>query len=68
LIEAPAHNRFKLPWFALCAVAGVVFLATGSYMPGAIVLLSSVIAIGVILSGRNPWWLRSPLDRRKRSD
>jgi hypothetical protein len=47
-------------------VAGVAILVTGSYVLGAAVLVASVIAIGTILSGRNPWWIRSPLDRRKR--
>jgi hypothetical protein len=35
---------------------------------GVAVLVASIIAIATILSGRNPWWIRSPFDRRKRSD
>jgi hypothetical protein len=47
-------------------------LATGRYLAGAVVLAASVVAIVTILRGRNPWWIRGPLDyweaRRKQSD
>jgi hypothetical protein len=61
----PAHNRSKLLWFVLCAVAGVVFLAVGKYVLGEAIVVASLIAIRAISQGRNPWWIRSPLDRRK---
>jgi hypothetical protein len=39
-------------------------LVTGSEVVIAVPLLAvSVVCIGVILSGRNPRWMQSPLDR-----
>jgi hypothetical protein len=68
-IEPLPHNRFKLPFFAICAVIAVAFLINGmstvSAVMMALVLVGSVAAVVTILSGRNPRWLRSPLDRRE---
>jgi hypothetical protein len=46
-------------------VIGIVALAGGEdVVPMAILVAGCAICIGVILSGRNPRWLRSRLDRR----
>ena len=58
------NNRFKLPFLVLCAAIFVVALAKGIlvalFVPA---LASCLIAIGIVASGRNPRWMRSPLDR-----
>lgn len=64
------HNRFKLPFFIVCVVLGVlaaVYGATNGHWAlvvfGVISALGSLIPLWVILTGRgNPWWMRSPLD------
>jgi hypothetical protein len=63
-MERLPNNRFKLPFFALCAAVFAAMLVTGSEVVIAVPLLAvSVVCIGVILSGRNPRWMQSPLDR-----
>jgi len=62
-VDVPNH-RFKLPFFLLCAAAFTVLLVVGqSVVIAAVLLAISVVCIVVILSGRNPRWLQSPLDR-----
>jgi hypothetical protein len=67
-MAGPPNNRFKLPWFLLCAAAGIVFLAVGKYVAGGAILAGSLIAIATIVRGRDPWWIRAPLDRRNPPD
>jgi hypothetical protein len=58
------NNRFKLPFFMLCAGVFVLLLVQGEHVVFSAILLSlSVVCIVVIASGRNPRWLQSPLDR-----
>jgi hypothetical protein len=58
------NNRFKLPFFMLCAGVFVLLLVQGELVVfSAILLALSVVCIVVIASGRNPRWLQSPLDR-----
>jgi hypothetical protein len=58
------NNRFKLPFFLLCDAVFVVLLIVGkSVVIAAVLMALSVVPIGVILSGRNPRRLQSPLDR-----
>jgi hypothetical protein len=54
----------KLPFFVVCAVAGIAMLVTGAYVLGGVVFVASAGAAVVVACGRNPWWMRSPLDRR----
>jgi hypothetical protein len=67
-----ANNRFKLPFFVVCAAVFIVTLATGGSAVIAVPLLAlSLVCVAVILGGRNPRWLQSPLDRweaKRRSD
>lgn len=64
------HNRFKLPFFVVCFLAGAALAIAGATMghpewvfPGAVAALVSVPPIWVILRRRgNPWWMRSPFD------
>jgi len=59
------HNRLKLPFFVIGIVIFGVLVAEGIYVVLNVSLLAlSVLAIAVILSGRNPWWVRSRLDQR----
>jgi hypothetical protein len=63
-IEPLPNNRFKLPFFIVCAAVFVAMLAVGkSDVVAAPLLVLSIACIAVILSGRNPRWLQSPLDR-----
>jgi hypothetical protein len=63
-IEPLPNNRFKLPFFIVCAAVFVAMLAAGkSDVVAASLLVLSIVCIAVILSGRNPRWLQSPLDR-----
>jgi hypothetical protein len=65
------HNPFKLPLYLLGVVMGAAFVIRGlSEGPGWLVA-AGVVALGLcavglqaILRGRNPWYTRSPLDRR----
>ena len=60
------NNRFKLPFFVVCGGVFVWMLATDAMIWIAAPLLAlCLVSIGVIASGRNPRWLRSPLDRRE---
>jgi len=63
-MEDLPNNRFKLPFFVFGAAAGVVIAGTGDYLLGGVVFVVSAVAVVIVASGRNPWWLRSPLDRR----
>lgn len=59
------NNRFKLPFFVLCAAIFVVAIAKGTlvvlFVP---VLVSCLICIGIIASGRNPRWMQWEAKRR----
>jgi hypothetical protein len=64
VIEPLPHNRFKLPFFLICAAVFVAMLVTGeSVLIAAPLLVMCIVCIVVILSGRNPRWLQSPMDR-----
>ena len=70
--ETPPNNPLKLPTYAAYAVLGVVLVGVGVASPaqgawlltvvGVAILVASAIAIRTILQGRNPRWLRSPVD------
>jgi hypothetical protein len=65
-IEACPNNRLKLPVFGICIIVFGVLVIKGIHVAlSAGFLALSVLAIAVVLSGRNPWWLRSPFDRKK---
>lgn len=59
------NSPFKLPFFVLCVLVGAVLLVSGT----AVILMSigcaiGLVEVGMIVAGRNPWWMQSPLDRR----
>lgn len=59
------NNRFKLPFFVLCAAVFVAAIALGrSGLFSAVLLTGCVVSIVVIVSGRHPRWMQSSLDRR----
>lgn len=68
-----SNNPLKLPFFVIALVVCVVG-AVGTAIAGqwgwTVVLIlgaaASLPANRVIRQGRNPWWIRSPLDRRSR--
>jgi hypothetical protein len=69
----PANNALKLPLFVLGVAIGVVMVVVGALrgrlhvvIAGIIVLGLSRAAIAVIRRGKNPWWIRAPLDDLRR--
>jgi hypothetical protein len=70
--SAPPNNPLKLPLFALCAVIGLALIVVGALgardgawglvIVGVIFLAPSTVAIRSIRHGRNPMWIRAPLD------
>jgi hypothetical protein len=67
----PPNNPLKLPFFLFCAAVGVVLAALGVAnsswglaVVGALLIAGCVPPIAAIRKGRNPWWIRAPLDRR----
>jgi protein-S-isoprenylcysteine O-methyltransferase Ste14 len=64
------NNRFKGPFLALIAVVGLFDAVLGIVSGGpwwvvVLGLLVFVVAIALwrfVRQGRNPWWLRAPLD------
>lgn len=74
-MDEPENNRLKLPFFVICLLAGAGLIVDGATTGRPVILalgLVGVVAalppIWVIRSGRNPWWIRSPLDGPPRSD
>jgi hypothetical protein len=68
MIEPP-NNRYKAPFLAVMAGIGlfsVVLGAIGGYWwsvaLGALVFVISLVLLRLVRSGRNPRWLRAPLD------
>lgn len=67
------NNPLKLPFFFLClglgpavVVIGLTRLGSGGLWVtafGVLVVFLAAAAIRAIRRGRNPWWIRSPLDR-----
>jgi hypothetical protein len=70
--ETPPNNPLKLPTYAAYAVLGVVLVGVGVAgtaqgawvlaVIGLVILVPCAIAIRTILQGRNPRWIRSPID------
>jgi hypothetical protein len=65
------NSPLKLPFFEIglvvCAGGAAGPAVAGRWVWTAALILGgalSVPAIRVIRQGRNPWWIRSPLDRR----
>lgn len=60
------HNSLKLPVLALFVVIFGVMAVTGFYvLVSVILLILALVAIILVASGNDPWWLRSPFDRRR---
>jgi membrane protein implicated in regulation of membrane protease activity len=71
-VATPKNNPLKLPFFLLCAgigafvaVVGVVAAAWPLVALGALLLLASLRLAWIVRQGRNPRWMRSPLDGRR---
>jgi hypothetical protein len=64
------NNRYKGPFLALIAAVGlfdaVVALAAGGpwwvVVVGGAVFVVALLVWRIVKRGRNPWWLRAPLD------
>jgi hypothetical protein len=72
VVPPPENNPFKLPLFLACAFVGAVMAVVGAlsgawlyFVIGLVLLLISLGSARVIRQGRNPWWIRAPLDRRR---
>jgi hypothetical protein len=70
-VRTPPNNPLKLPFFLVCTGIGLVELvvgvASGTWWLAAIGVGTSVVCVAcarVVRQGRNPWWVRSPLDGR----
>jgi hypothetical protein len=70
-VDEPPNNPLKAPLFALCGLIGVVGAVVGArdgvawlIVLGVVLVISSAWTVRFVLSGRNPRWLQSPLDRR----
>lgn len=68
----PEHNRLKLPVLVLSAIVymalAVRYVVLNRWWAAALFVLFAGLALRALVvarSGRNPWWLRSPLDRRR---
>jgi hypothetical protein len=62
----PPNSRWKLPSLLVMTVIGVAFAVSGTWpvlWAGLVVIL--LVEIGLVLAGRNPWWMQGPLDRRR---
>jgi hypothetical protein len=58
------HNKFKLPFFIVCAVLSGALAIDGIFVALNLGVLGlSLISVVVILSRQHPWWLRSKFDR-----
>jgi hypothetical protein len=70
-MSAPPNNPLKLPFFVACAAIGLFVVVIGALFGVwwlvvfglALTVVSGALA-RVVKQGRNPRWLRSPLDRR----
>jgi len=63
-ISEPPNHRLKLPFFVLYRAVLVAMIVTGKHLVVAVPLLAiSIVAIVLIARGRNPRWLRGPLDQ-----
>jgi hypothetical protein len=70
-MSTPPNNPLKLPFFILCAAVGALVALVGllyaAWLPaaaGVILLAASLWLARIVRNGRNPRWLRAPLDRR----
>jgi hypothetical protein len=66
-MEPLPNNRFKLPFFVVCGVLLAWFAlrsaSTGHAVVETVLAVASFVSAAVVLSGRNPRWMQSPLDR-----
>lgn len=68
-MSEPPNNRFKGPVLLLMAAVGLFDLVVGLIggpwwviVGGLLVFTVSLLSWRAVRRGRNPWWLRSPLD------
>lgn len=58
-------KRLKLWFFALCLIAFAIMIVVGWHVIlNACLTVLAIGAIVTIVSGRDPWWLQPPLERR----
>lgn len=65
----PPNARWKLPMLvvltAICVVLAVISSSVISSLFGAVLAASFVVQIGLVLAGRNPWWMQIRWERRR---
>jgi hypothetical protein len=63
---APPNSRLKLPVVSLLAVACIYLAASGtSRVVLSIAAAVLVVEIGMIIAGRNPWWMWGAFDKKE---
>ena len=70
-MSTPPNNPLKLPFLILCAAVGALVALVGLLYAawllaaaGVILLAADLWLARIVRKGRNPRWLRAPLDRR----
>jgi membrane protein implicated in regulation of membrane protease activity len=69
-MSEPPNNRFKGPFMLLMSAVGLFSLIVGLIggspwwviVLGLLVFVVNLLLWRMVRRGRNPWWLRSPLD------
>jgi hypothetical protein len=63
------HNALKAPWFVFCGFVGLLAALSGALngvwwllVLGLALVVACLALLRLIRKGRNPRWLRSPLD------
>jgi hypothetical protein len=71
-MSTPPNNPLKLPFFLLCAGVGALVALVGLLYAAWLLAVAGVMLLGaglwlarIVRTGRNPRWLRAPLDRRR---
>jgi len=62
----PPNSRWKLLLLIVMVAICIVFATVGRWpVLWAALVVVLFVEIGFVLVGRNPWWMQSPLDRRR---
>jgi hypothetical protein len=62
---APPNNRLKLPFTVGFMLMSVGFVISGRWViTFAALFMLGIPQLAMILKGRNPWWMRAPIDYR----
>jgi hypothetical protein len=63
---APPNNRLKLPFTVGFMFVSAAFVIRGHWVVAFVaIFLLGIPQLAMILKGRNPWWMRAPIDYRR---